>query len=83
MCGIAGAIILNARRANLDLLWDVVARCRQRGSDSFGVVRWSRQTGWQAIRRDAAAGGIAPQELARLSPDATSIYLHTSRAEPA
>jgi len=79
MCGIAGALVYG--KAPLDLFFHAVSECRNRGEDSFGVVRWSPSSGWKELRRLTCR----IEECVDFFQDGQPgphFYLHTSRAEP-
>lgn len=82
MCGIAGALVYDPRVARLDRFVDSVSASAARGEDAFGVLRWSRGTGWREFRTLRRAHGNWPQSIGGLTLDEPSFYLHTSRAEP-
>ena len=82
MCGIAGAFVYEPEAARLDLLIAAINASASRGEDAFGVVRWSPSTGFRRFSRHACGEhdwltAIGAPELAE-----STIYLHTSRAEP-
>jgi 7-cyano-7-deazaguanine synthase len=82
MCGIAGALIYDAKTARLDCLLAAVDASNARGVDSFGVVRWSPSTGFRShyrfdLQRDRWLDAVGEPE-----PNEPTIFLHTSRAEP-
>jgi glucosamine 6-phosphate synthetase-like amidotransferase/phosphosugar isomerase protein len=79
MCGIAGALVYGEARP--DLFFCAVSECRNRGEDSFGVVRWSPVRGWKELRRLSCS----LEECIDFFQDGDPgphYYLHTSRAEP-
>jgi 7-cyano-7-deazaguanine synthase len=81
MCGIAGALVYDARVARLDRLLAAVDASATRGEDSFGVVRWSPSTGFRRHATLGARDGWL-EGLGRPEPHEPTVFLHTSRAEP-
>jgi asparagine synthetase B (glutamine-hydrolysing) len=82
MCGIAGALVLENGHPDLELFWEAVAACRQRGIDSFGMVRWSRQDGWREIHGIDLPLPECRKAMERGPEDGPVFFLHSSRAEP-
>jgi 7-cyano-7-deazaguanine synthase len=78
MCGIAGALVY--RDATAGLFFEAVRKCRNRGEDSFGVVRWSPASGWMELR--GFRSSVDPCSESFRDDSTPCFYLHTSRAEP-
>jgi 7-cyano-7-deazaguanine synthase len=82
MCGIAGALVYEPAVARLDCLLAAVDASATRGEDSFGVVRWSRSTGFRHHGTPGRKNGSWINVVGEPAEDEPTIYLHTSRAEP-
>jgi len=82
MCGIAGAFIYDERGRDLRLLQGVVDKCRQRGLDAYGLLRWSPMESWKEFRHNNEITAGDMDEVYSPPVSFPTIFLHTSRAEP-
>jgi len=82
MCGIAGALVYDAKIARLECLEAAVAASASRGTDSFGVVRWSPSRGFREHRWLGTRRQDWLDVVGRPDADEPTVFLHTSRAEP-
>ena len=82
MCGIAGALVYEPEIASTGRVFEAVATSIARGKDSFGVLRWSRSTGWTEFRSVEQGGDTWVSRLSPAPRHEPSFFLHTSRAEP-
>ena len=82
MCGIAGALVYEPNTARLNCLLAAVDASASRGTDAFGVVRWSPSSGFKCYRHMGQGKGGWLQSVGYPETAEPTIYIHTSRAEP-
>ena len=83
MCGIAGALFYHNNQNGFDLLCEAIDGCKVRGEDSFGLLKWSKLSGWSTYKKLGFGGNGYKQFVEENTcKEYPLFYLHTSRAEP-
>jgi len=82
MCGLAGALVYDPAVARLDCLMAAVESSASRGTDSFGVVRWSPSRGFRQHRWLVSGRQDWLERVGVPEAGEPTVFLHTSRAEP-